>query len=461
MGRAGPESIPDPPKAVTWIVRTLESAGHEGWAVGGGVRDALLGMAGTDWDLATSARPGEVRRIFRRTVPIGLEFGTVGVLARDGVLYDVTTFRRDVETDGRRAVVAFADRVEDDLARRDFTINAVAWHPLRHEFVDPFGGREDLRSGVLRTVGDASLRFAEDHLRILRALRFAGRYSLRVEPSTWEALVRDRASVRRLSPERVREELLKVLSTPRPSAALGLYAASGVLEVLFPELQRVVERSDSGEDGWARSLLVADVLPPNRPLLRLAALLQDLGAVLDGAGEPRRRGVEAALGLLARLRFSNAQQSEVAAWVDAVAFPPSGVGKGGQGRGALLRRWASRVGRPAFPGVARIWAAGARVDRRFRGDDTSGVPALIRELRAVYRSGAALSVDELALDGNDLMRMGLRPGPAFGRILRHLLDVVLEDPSLNQGDRLIQEVQRWLAVSAEGSGSSGGGDGDG
>ena len=131
------------PEAVRWIVRTLEDAGHPTWVVGGAIRDGLLDVDDEDWDLATRARPPQVRALFKRTVPIGIEHGTVGVLTRGGVMYEVTTFRRDVETFGRRAVVAFADRIEDDLARRDFTINAVAWHPITREVRDPFGGLDD------------------------------------------------------------------------------------------------------------------------------------------------------------------------------------------------------------------------------------------------------------------------------------------------------------------------------
>ena len=173
------------PQAVQWIVRELDKAGHDTWAVGGAVRDMLLERPSDDWDLATSARPEQVRKVFRRTVPLGVDYGTVGVLSRNGTLYEVTTFRRDVETDGRHAVVSFADTIEEDLARRDFTINAVAWHPLRWDLVDPFGGVDDLQNCVLRTVGVPEERFREDYLRILRALRFAGLFNLEIERETW------------------------------------------------------------------------------------------------------------------------------------------------------------------------------------------------------------------------------------------------------------------------------------
>ena len=239
------------PDAVLDIARRLDRAGHDVWAVGGAVRDALLGVPGGDWDLASSARPEQVRALFRRTVPIGIEHGTVGVLANDGVLYEVTTFRRDVETTGRHAVIEFARTIDEDLARRDFTFNAIAWHPIRDELRDPFHGFDDLKRAVLRTVGDPADRFAEDYLRVLRALRFAGHFVLEIEPDTWDAL---RAAVPHLdvlSAERVREELFKVLDrTPHASAALRLYAASGALAELYPELEgvRILEEAAPADE---------------------------------------------------------------------------------------------------------------------------------------------------------------------------------------------------------------------
>src|SRR5215217_3074679 len=174
-----------PPDAILELARTLERAGHETWCVGGAVRDALLGHAGLDWDLATAARPEEVRRLFRHTVPVGIQFGTIGVLDRDRRMHEVTTFRRDVQTDGRHAVVEFGATLEEDLARRDFTINAIAYSPTRDELRDPFGGREDLGRGLIRAVGDPFDRMREDRLRALRAIRFAGRFEFAVDTPTW------------------------------------------------------------------------------------------------------------------------------------------------------------------------------------------------------------------------------------------------------------------------------------
>src|SRR5262245_50227825 len=164
----------NPPAAVLEIARRLEDAGFEAWCVGGAIRDALLGHPHLDWDLATSATPQEVRRLFgKRTIPVGIEFGTVGVLDQSGTMHEVTTFRRDVKTDGRHAVVEFGASLDDDLSRRDFTINAIAYSPSKKELQDPFDGQRDLARRIVRAVGDADARMREDRLRALRAIRFA------------------------------------------------------------------------------------------------------------------------------------------------------------------------------------------------------------------------------------------------------------------------------------------------
>lgn len=450
------ERHPQAPPAVRWIVRTLEEAGFETWAVGGAVRDVLVGAASEDWDFATRARPKEVRRVFRRTVPVGIDHGTVGVLARDGTLYEVTTFRKDVETFGRKARVAFADRLEDDLARRDFTINAVAWHPLRDELADPWGGIEDLEAGVLRTVGVPAERFREDYLRVLRALRFAGRFDLTVHPPTWKALCAATDRLHALSAERVREELMKVLGgDPRPSGALALYAASGVQAELYPDLEALLGRTRRGVDAWTYAVLHADRVPRHRPRLRLAALLQGLGladAVEEGGRGPGSDGATAgarrAAALLTRLRFSNADADAVAGLVGAGMAPPPA-----DASGPVLRRWLSRVGPERLPDAARLWAAQRRLEADLGVDAPVDAVGAWRALRGELRRGPALAVGDLALGGRDLIRMGLKPGPWFGRILDVLLERVLDDPSLNDRETLAELAR----AEAEARGAGGGG----
>ncbi len=422
---------PAAPSSVRWIARTLEEAGYDTWAVGGAIRDALMGRLSGDWDLTTRARPDEVQKLFRRTVPIGIEHGTVGVLARDGTMYEVTTFRKDVETDGRHAVVAFADRIEHDLARRDFTINAIAWHPLRDELLDPFGGITDLEAGILQTVGVAADRFAEDYLRVLRALRFAGRFALQIEQQTWSALCDSVGHLSLLSAERIREELLKVLSGDRqPSAALTLYAESGAMSVLYPELSEL-RGSVEGDDRWSQKLAGVDQLPPGKPYWRLAQLLWGLGAV------------EVA-GLLTRLRLSSAQVDEVALRAACVDMPPADATE------EAVRRWLSAAGPGRLSAVARLELARARAGYLAGHSDTCGaVVTAWRRARAVLASGPALSVGELEVDGRDLIRMGLQPGPEFGVILDDLLDFVLEDPARNRAEVLEGRVAD-MAEQADG-----------
>ena len=417
-------SVPSAPPAVRWITRTLEEAGFETWAVGGAVRDVILGERAGDWDLTTRARPDEVQRLFRRTVPLGIEHGTVGVLADDGGMYEVTTFRRDVETDGRHAVVAFADRVEEDLARRDFTLNAIAWHPLRREVLDPFHGVRDLEASILRAVGEPAERFAEDHLRVLRALRFAGRFGLDIEERTWAALCAATGDLAQLSAERIREELLKVFDADaRPSTALGLYVRSGSLRVLYPELQALV---DSSERVWADILRTVDALPRGRPLMRLAALL--------GALDPH-----ASAQILVRLKLSNLQADETARRASAPLLPEAGAA------GADVRRWLARVGPERVSAVARLELARARAS--VGGRTPEEVVAAWRRARAVLRERPPLDVAALELDGRDLIALGLRPGPAFGRILDGLLEWVLDDPARNRRE-LLEEHALELAPSA-------------
>jgi len=443
-----------PPQAVREIARRLEDAGFETWAVGGAVRDAVLGLPVGDWDLTSRARPEEVRRLFRRTVPIGVEHGTVGVLGRDGVLYEVTTFRRDVETFGRHAVVAFADTVDEDLSRRDFTCNALAWHPLTGELRDPFEGLRDLRAGILRTVGRPEERFAEDYLRVLRALRFAGHFELAIEPATWRALVEATPMLPRLSAERIREELWKILSkTRRASASLSLYAASGALAVLYPELDAtigVVRGGGVRPDAWTESLLAVDALPPTRPLLRMAALLHAVGMPAarsrDLRGGWRYTGHEvlggrAAAKVMRRLKASNADIERVARLVthQSDIFPPDAPDAG-------IRRWIHDLGADLIHDLFRLRFALARAEVDGAGEPPRDLIERWRRAHAVMLSHPPLAVRDLAVGGDDLKALGIPPGPRYGEILRGLLERVLENPELNTRDALLalvaEEVQR-------------------
>ena len=426
-----------PPDQVLWIWRTLEEAGFETWIVGGAIRDRLLGRPADDWDFATRAHPKQIMTAFRRTVPIGVDHGTVGVLATDGTLYEVTTFRRDVETFGRRAVVEFAESIEEDLSRRDFTLNALAWHPGRDQLLDPWNGVTDLNDRILRTVGDPRERFAEDLLRVLRALRFAGQFALTIEADTWRALLLAVPELSQLSPERTQEEMMKVLSQARrPSVALGLYAESGVFAELYPELD-IGGQGAGMEADFAATLRACDIVPRTRPWVRLALLVALASATneqatidsVDATREARRRLVES---LMERHRFSNAQTKRVATVAASLSPAPRSE------EPAVLRRWLNRVGPEHFTDIARAWAAGARALENPEGDSndrecasTSDVVRRINAIRTILREAPALTIADLALDGSDLKELGLPPGPQFGEILRYLLEAVLDHPEMN------------------------------
>lgn len=429
-----------PPGPVRWICRTLEERGFETWAVGGAVRDALAGHPSEDWDLTTRAHPGQVRRAFQRTVPVGIDHGTVGVLARDGTMFEVTTFRRDVETTGRHAVVAFADTLDDDLARRDFTINAVAWHPLRQVLHDPFGGAGDMERRVLRTVGPPAERFAEDYLRVLRALRFAGRFRMQVDAPTWKALCAAVPELGNLSPERVREELDKVLGSESGAAAsLALYAASGVLGFFHPELDTPNARAR-----WAVTLRMVETLPPARIELRLAALLSAADSTAS------------AVAILVRLRSSNRRISEVGALAGSVATAPGLYGEGDADAPVSRRRWMMALGRDLVPRALRLVAARAHAEALEPdplepdplASDSSRIvreaARFIRAVRADLRAGIPLAPAELAISGRDLIRAGHRPGPAFGRVLDHLLQQVVARPERNDPVWLLRRAEELL-----------------
>ncbi|HYC32900.1 MAG TPA: CCA tRNA nucleotidyltransferase [Gemmatimonadales bacterium] len=379
--------LDDIPEAVLDIARTLEAAGYEAWCVGGALRDHLLGHAGTDYDLATSARPEEVQRLFRRTAAVGARHGTIGVIDRRRVMHEVTTFRRDVATDGRHATVAYGVTLDDDLARRDFTINALAYHPLRGEWRDPFGGAADLGRGIIRAVGDPGERFREDYLRILRALRFAARFGFAIEPATWSAARAAVDGLRRLSAERVRDEWFKGLATARdPAALVRLWRDVGAAAIWLPEL------GEPGEHPEAAGI-------PRDPVL-LTALY---------AADPA--------GVLRRLKASNGEIGRAAA-LAAGPHAPQGSSD------ADVRRWLAKVGDAADDLLA--------LHRLRHGADAPWAQAV----RGVRERGEAVTRGQLVIGGSELQALGVS-GPRIGEILATLLERVLDEPGLNTRDRLL------------------------
>lgn len=388
------------PGEVLRIARRLEEAGFETWCVGGAVRDNLLGFENKDFDLTTAAPPEEVRKLFKRTIPVGIEHGTVAVLDRRGRPHEVTTFRRDIKTDGRHAVVEFGVDLEEDLARRDFTINAIAYHPLRHEWSDPMDGRYDLDRKLVRAVGDPGRRFHEDYLRILRALRFAARFGFEIERATWEAAKANAAGLEHLSAERVREEWFRGLeSARRPTELFRLWCEVRAVEIWLKEVSCVEYAERGREDAPS----VIDRLGGD-PVLITTYLSGDPGATLE------------------RLRCSTADVER------------------GRKIGALRDAWPEATSRAAV----RRWMSQALdvVDdllaiRIAEGKDGE----LARAVAETRAAKAPLTLGDLAVSGDDLIAAGVAEGPEIGRILRRMLDEVLEDPQLNTKDRLLRGIR--------------------
>jgi tRNA nucleotidyltransferase (CCA-adding enzyme) len=384
------------PDAVLAIARRLEKAGFETWCVGGAIRDNLLGVGNKDFDLTTAAPPPEVRRLFRRTVPVGIEHGTVAVLDDQGTAHEVTTFRRDVQTDGRHAVVQFGVSLMDDLARRDFTINAIAYHPLRHDWRDPFQGAEDLARRTIRAVGDPNWRFQEDYLRILRALRFSARFDFRIQGATLEAAKANIQGLSQLSAERVRDEWFKGIQTAkRVSKLVKMWVEVGAARIWLPELRI---------KGAGRGTLTGVDKLPRDPVLITAFLASDPAS------------------LLTRLRCSNKDVERgraVGAWRAGYPEPRHLVD---------VRRWLSQTGEHADDLLALLKA---------RPGPASPLPKVVAAVRA---AGDPLRVQDLAVDGNDLIAAGVRPGPDIGATLERLLNEVLEDPRRNTKQHLLARV---------------------
>jgi tRNA nucleotidyltransferase (CCA-adding enzyme) len=386
------------PAGVRSLLERLQSAGHEAWLVGGGVRDLLLGGHPKDWDIATQALPQQVMKLFRKVVPTGIAHGTVTVLVPEG-LVEVTTFRvESAYLDGRRpGAVEFRRDLVEDLARRDFTINALAFDPVGRKFRDPFGGQEDLRSRRVRCVGVASERFGEDGLRPLRAVRFATVLDFALDPETEAAIPGALGVFDKVALERRRDEFLKLLLAPGAVRGLELLRRTGLLDRLLPELAATADAGRNARVGHAAPVME----------VRLAALLVGVAQAEDALDRLRLPGrvLETVRALMA-----HPLPPGVSAWTD-----------------AELRRWLVRLG-PERWEMARALAAASGVDP----EGTVG-----ERLSRIVAARPPLSAKELALDGAAIMRaLGVGPSPAVGEATRYLLEAVLDRPELNTPESL-------------------------
>lgn len=435
------------------VLERLWSEGHAAWLVGGAVRDALLGRESHDWDVATDALPGTVLACF----PGARSENPFGMVVVDEI--QITTFRRDhTYADHRRPDrVTFTTDLDEDLGRRDFTVNAIAWGRGSRSaagsarFHDPMGGRADLDARLLRCVGDPDARFEEDALRLLRAARIAGAAGLAIERHTLAAMAAHASDVRWVASERVGDEIRRSLGVERPSVVFRVLEATGILSMILPELaaQRGVPQAKvTGDDLWGHTLrtLDAPVLTPADVRLRLAALLHDLGKPATFANGHfighAAVGAEMAAAVLSRLHHPARESSAIVRLIAEHMFQYEPAWTD-----AAVRRFLRRIGPELMPDLLRLRQA----DNVGSGHapDAHQLDVLRERVEAELRSGVPLRLADLAVDGDDLLReLGRTPGPWLGVLLERLLESVVNDPSRNTPAHLLADARRWSMSQA-------------
>ena len=431
------------PEDVKFIIDKLKTAGFDAYAVGGCVRDSLLGRVPNDWDITTSAKPEETKALFARTIDTGIQHGTVTVmLHRNG--YEVTTYRVDGEYEDSRhpKEVTFTADLSEDLKRRDFNINAMAYND-EAGLVDIFGGEKDLEDGIVRCVGDANERFDEDALRIMRAVRFSAQLGFSIEEKTRTAICGYAERLRKVSAERIQVELTKLVESPHPEYLRTAWE-TGITAVVLPEFDRLMELPQNNPhhcySAGEHTLHAMQAIPADK-CLRLAALFHDFGKAecrtTDENGKDHFYGhadisAERSRTILRRLRYDNDTIDRVYAlvrWHDMEIQPER----------KAVRRAVSKTGQEYFVPLLQLKQADLDAQSDYQRAEKQ---TWLDELHVIYEQicaeGDCLSLKDLAVNGRDLIQAGVKPGPILGEILKGMLDLVLEDPSRNTKEYLLQ-----------------------
>jgi poly(A) polymerase/tRNA nucleotidyltransferase (CCA-adding enzyme) len=417
-------------------------AGFSIFIVGGAVRDYFLHRPTNDFDFATDALPTQVMRLFRTVIPTGIKHGTVTVLFK-GNSYEVTTFRTDGTYGDHRhpEKVVFVRSLQDDLQRRDFTINALAANASTGEVIDMHGGLDDIALKTIRAIGEPPKRFEEDALRILRACRFAAQLGFSIHPRTMEAMRMLSKNLIMVSGERVHAELFKILESEKPSVGLLAMYDCGALEVLLPELAAgngVQQKGAHMYDVMLHGLYSCDAAPRSKPLVRLAALLHDIGKVptrtIQADGDVTFYHHEAhskrmAGNILQRLKCSNEEKSVVLNLIGNHMFHYTPDWTDG-----AVRRFVNRVGLDSIDDLFALRLADQAAIHGFVAP--GNLIEFEKRIKRVLDAGAALSYKDLAIDGNDLAELGIPKGPEMGLVLNELLNTVLDDPTENEPGKL-------------------------
>lgn len=437
----------DAPISVMKIIETLEQAGFEAYAVGGCVRDSLLGRNPSDWDITTSARPEQVKALFSHTIDTGIQHGTVTVML-EHVGYEVTTYRIDGEYEDSRhpKEVIFTPLLTEDLKRRDFTINAMAWNP-RAGIIDEFGGMEDLDEGIIRCVGSPEERFSEDALRMMRAVRFSAQLGYEIEPATKAAIRKLAPNLKHVSAERIQVELVKLVESMHPDYLRVAYETC-ITKVVLPEFDRCMKTEQHNPHHCytvGEHILHSMLAIPSNRYLRLAMLLHDIAKPekkrtdeqgIDHFHGHQEASEEMAKVILRRLKFDNETiriVSKLIGFHD-YRFPAER---------RSVRRAVWKVGGDLFPMLLQVKEADTMAQSLYEREEKLEWIARVGELyQEILKDKECLSLKDLAVTGRDLIQAGCAPGPELGRILNKMLQDVLEHPEHNNKEYLLQSIRQ-------------------
>lgn len=441
------------PKHVKYIIETLEQNGYEAYAVGGCVRDSILGREPNDWDITTSADPYEVKKLFSHTIDTGLQHGTVTIML-EHVGYEVTTYRIDGDYEDSRhpKEVTFTKSLEEDLKRRDFTVNAMAYND-RDGLIDLFHGMDDIQKKVIRCVGNAEERFTEDALRIMRAVRFSAQFGYEIELETKKAIVKLAPNLKNISAERIREELIKLLVSDHPDYIRIAYE-TGITAQILPELDVCMETKQNTPHHKytvGEHIIHSLTYVPGDKVLRLAMLMHDIGKpyciTTDETGRDHFKGhaeksAEMAAVIMHRLKFDNDTLNRVkrlAKYHDwAISLSPP-IKK------ATVRSMISRIGEDLFPDLFTIGDADLLAQSDYFKAEKEEKQQLLKEMyREIMEQGDCLSIKNLAVSGNDLIGHGMKPGKELGQVLQKMLEDVLKHPSSNNKEYLLNHLNKYV-----------------
>lgn len=439
------------PEKAKYIIKTLTNAGFEAYVVGGCVRDSVLGRRPEDWDITTSARPEQVKALFPRTIDTGIQHGTVTVLLdREG--FEVTTYRIDGKyEDGRHPrEVTFTPNLTEDLRRRDFTINAMAYNE-EAGLIDIFGGMDDIRRKTIRCVGIAGERFGEDALRMMRAIRFSAQLGYSIEENTLRAISAMASNLHRISAERIQVELTKLLISPHPDY-LGIAYDVGVTKVILPEFDRAMETKQNHPHhrfGVGEHILYSLTQAPAQKVLRLAMLFHDIGKPetlsIDSEGITHFHGHAAVSEgmtkiVLRRLRYDNDTVFAVSRLVYYHDY-----GNSVEPDMRIVRRAVNKIGEDIFPLLLDVKRADIMAQSAYQREEKLYRLERWEQLyRQILEENQCVSLKTLAVTGSDLIDIGMKPGRGIGEMLKELLELVLESPKSNTRGILLAEAARRL-----------------